>query len=90
MKKSLEKYADATLESRKQQIQEAYDGARSHEMELAAEIKELEREIAQFQTAGGGPSSKFLSEKLEANKIQQVPGAQSCSWLMIVVVYVRV
>ena len=72
MKKSLEKYADATLEKRKQQIQETYDGARSHEMELASEIKELEREIGQFQAAGNGPSSKFLTEKLEANKIQQV------------------
>ena len=68
----LEKFADGALEANLQQAQETVHRTKGLEAEMATELQEMEREISQFSSNGGGPSASFLSEKLEASKIQQV------------------
>lgn len=72
MEQSLGRLEGDAMESNVRRTQEAYERVKGQETEMAAELQEMEREMSQFASGRGAPSRTFVSEKLEACKIQQV------------------
>ena len=72
LQQSLGRYTDDAMEANLLEKRQNFENTKNAERELEVEVEEIDKEIAQMGDGGGGPSSMFLSEKLEATKLNQV------------------